>query len=59
MIPETRYAVAQGGTHLAYVTFGDGPVDLLWVHGFLGGLEVMWEGPLIQRFSERSRRSHA
>jgi len=49
--PETRYATAEDGAHLAFVTFGDGPVDLLWVHGFLGGLEIMWESPLIQAFS--------
>jgi class 3 adenylate cyclase len=49
--PETWYATAEDGTHLAYLTFGEGPVDLLWIHGFLGGLEIMWENPLIEGFS--------
>lgn len=38
-VPETRYAVAEDGTHLAYLTFGDGPVDLLWIHVIDGSTE--------------------
>ena len=44
-VPETRYAVADDGVHLAYQVFGDGPIDQFWIHSFLGGLEVLWEYP--------------
>ncbi len=42
-VPETRYAKAQDGVSIAYHVFGDGPVDLLWLHAFMGSLEVLWE----------------
>lgn len=44
--PETRYAKADDGVHIAYQVVGDGPVDLLWLDGARGNLEVMWEQPL-------------
>ena len=48
--PETRYAKADDGVHIAYQVVGDGPVDLLWLDGARGNLEVMWEQPLISGF---------
>jgi class 3 adenylate cyclase len=47
-VPETRYAIADAGVHLAYHVVGDGPVDVLWLHSFLGGLELLWEHPVIR-----------
>ena len=44
-VPETHYARTPDGVSLAYHTIGDGPVDLLWLHAFQGGIEVLWEGP--------------
>jgi class 3 adenylate cyclase len=44
-VPETRYATAEDGVQLAYQVFGDGPFDQAWIHGFMGGLEVVWEYP--------------
>jgi class 3 adenylate cyclase len=46
-VPETRYALADDGVHIAYHVVGDGPVDILWLHSFNGGLELQWEHPLI------------
>ena len=46
-MPETRYALADDGVHIAYHVVGDGPVDILWIHSFNGGLELQWEHPLI------------
>jgi len=48
-IPPTRYA-RSGDVHLAYQVYGDGPVDLLVVSGFVSHLEVQAENPEIQRF---------
>lgn len=42
-VPETRYARTPDGVSIAYHTVGDGPVDLLWFHAFMGSLEVLWE----------------
>jgi hypothetical protein len=41
--PETRYAKAHDGVSIAYHVVGDGPIDLIWLHAFMGGLEVLWE----------------
>jgi len=49
-VPETRYARTDDGVHLAYQVSGDGPFDLLWMQGFLGGLEVLWEHPTMASF---------
>lgn len=48
--PETRYAQALDGASIAYQVLGDGPVDLLWLEGYRGNLEVMWEQPVVASF---------
>ena len=50
-MPETRFARADGAD-IAYQVFGDGPVDLLWVPGWISHLEVMWELAEFARFLE-------
>jgi pimeloyl-ACP methyl ester carboxylesterase len=50
--PQTRYA-RSGGKHIAYQVVGDGPTDLVLVHGWVSHLELMWEEPAIARFHER------
>jgi class 3 adenylate cyclase len=52
-VPETRYALTDDGVHIAYHVVGDGPVDILWVHSFNGGLELQWEHPLIPALTEK------
>jgi class 3 adenylate cyclase len=48
-IPDVRYA-RSGDVSIAYQTFGDGPVDLVFVRGFAGDLLSVWEQPLLVRF---------
>jgi class 3 adenylate cyclase len=48
--PETRYAKAPNGVSIAYHVVGDGPIDLIWLQGFMGGLEVLWELDAMRSF---------
>ena len=43
--PETRYAKTADGVHIAYQVVGDGPVDMVFVMGWLSNVEAMWEEP--------------
>jgi pimeloyl-ACP methyl ester carboxylesterase len=52
-VPETRYAVSGDGVHIVYHVAGDGPVDVLWLHSFNGGLELQWEHPLIPELTAK------
>jgi pimeloyl-ACP methyl ester carboxylesterase/DNA-binding CsgD family transcriptional regulator len=49
MIPETRYANADG-VKIAYQAFGEGPVDIVLVPGFVSHVEIAWEDPFLARF---------
>jgi hypothetical protein len=51
--PETRYARTQDGVSLAYHVAGDGPVDLLWLHAFMGSLGVLWEHEVMRSLTEK------
>ena len=42
--PETRYAKS-GDVHIAYQVVGDGPLDLIFVPGFVSNVEMTWESP--------------
>jgi pimeloyl-ACP methyl ester carboxylesterase/DNA-binding CsgD family transcriptional regulator len=42
--PETKYA-RSGDVHIAYQVIGDGPIDVVFVQGFISNLEVQWEDP--------------
>ena len=50
--PPVRYA-KNGGVHIAYQVLGDGPIDLVLVHGWVSHLELNWDEPSIARFLER------
>jgi len=50
--PEISYA-RSGDVSLAYVVTGSGPIDLVFVHGFVGNLETGREQPLRVAFFER------
>ena len=43
-VPETRYA-RSGDVHIAYQVLGDGPVDLVFVPGFVSNVEATWTSP--------------
>jgi class 3 adenylate cyclase/pimeloyl-ACP methyl ester carboxylesterase len=44
-LPETRYAKADDGVHIAYQVFGEGLIDLVIVPGFISHIELAWEDP--------------
>lgn len=51
-VPETRYA-RSGRYHIAYQVVGSGPLDLLFVHGWISHIEHLWEEPSLARFLRR------
>jgi pimeloyl-ACP methyl ester carboxylesterase len=52
MPPATRYAKS-GDVHIAYQVVGDGPLDLVWVQGWVSNVEAMWDVRPMARFVER------
>lgn len=52
MIPETKYAKS-GNLHIAYQVTGRGPIDLIFVHGWISHIEHLWEEPSVARFLGR------
>src|SRR5262249_22548945 len=52
MQPETRYAKS-GDVHIANQVVGDGPIDLVYVEGWVSHLEYFWEYPPAARFLRR------
>jgi pimeloyl-ACP methyl ester carboxylesterase len=52
MKPETRYA-RSGDVHIAYQVVGDGPLDLVFVPGFVSNLDANWDSPVRARFFSR------
>jgi class 3 adenylate cyclase len=52
MPPQTRYTKS-GDVHIAYQVVGDGPIDLVLVHGWISHIEHQWEDPALSRFLER------
>ena len=44
-IPETRYAKAGDGVHIAYQVTGAGPLDVVMVPGFVSHVELAWDMP--------------
>jgi len=52
MTAPIRYA-RSGDVNIAYQVTGDGPFDLVLVHGFFSHLEIDWELPAAAHFHER------
>jgi class 3 adenylate cyclase len=52
MRPETRYT-RSGDVNIAYQVVGDGPIDLVYVLGWVSHVDLIWEEPLSARFLER------
>jgi DNA-binding SARP family transcriptional activator/pimeloyl-ACP methyl ester carboxylesterase len=48
-VPTTRY-VKGAGVHLAYQTYGSGPLDILVMPGFVSHVERAWEHPASRAF---------
>jgi pimeloyl-ACP methyl ester carboxylesterase len=53
--PETRYAKS-GAIDIAYQVVGDGPLDVVFVPGFVSNLDVNWESPGTAEFYSRLAR---
>jgi pimeloyl-ACP methyl ester carboxylesterase len=53
VIPETRYTKTVDGVHIAYQVRGDGPTDLVYIHGFAANYEVELEDPANAAFCDR------
>ncbi len=51
--PETRYAKADDGVHVAYQIFGEGPIDVVVIPGFISHVELAWEDPTLAFFLRR------
>jgi pimeloyl-ACP methyl ester carboxylesterase len=51
--PQTRYARSPGDVRIAYQSFGEGDLDLVFVTGFVGNVEALWEEPVTIPFVER------
>ena len=50
--PPVRYAKS-GDLNIAYQVLGEGPMDLVFVPGFVSHLELLWEYPALARCFER------
>jgi class 3 adenylate cyclase len=50
--PKTRYA-RSGDVNIAYQIVGEGPIDLVYVPGWVSNIETAWEDPHVSRFLER------
>ena len=51
-IPETRYAKS-GDCHIAYQVVGKGPLDLVFIPGFVSHVEHGWDDPRLAHFYRR------
>jgi DNA-binding winged helix-turn-helix (wHTH) protein/pimeloyl-ACP methyl ester carboxylesterase/class 3 adenylate cyclase len=51
-IPETKYAQS-GDVNIAYQIIGNGPLDLVFVMGWISHLEYFWREPSFARFLRR------
>ena len=53
VIPKTRWAKTIDDAYIAYQDFGEGPVTLVVIHGWITHVEVLWEQPRCARFMRR------
>jgi DNA-binding SARP family transcriptional activator/pimeloyl-ACP methyl ester carboxylesterase len=48
-----RYVESLGGYSIAYQVVGDGPLDLVFVHGWVCSFQAAWEWPALASFYNR------
>jgi class 3 adenylate cyclase len=53
VMPETLYARASDGVHVAYQVVGSGPLDLIFANSWCSHIEFSWSRPAIVRFYEQ------
>jgi class 3 adenylate cyclase len=51
MQPETKYA-RSGDINIGYQVVGDGPLDLVFIPGFVSHIDLYWADPAVARFLE-------
>ena len=51
--PEIRYTKTVDGVHIAYQILGSGPLDLVFVPGFVTNLEAVWQWPVTATYLRR------
>jgi pimeloyl-ACP methyl ester carboxylesterase len=51
-LPETRYAKS-GDCHIAYQVVGQGPLDVVFIPGFVSHVEHAWDAPWLAHFYRR------
>jgi DNA-binding winged helix-turn-helix (wHTH) protein/pimeloyl-ACP methyl ester carboxylesterase len=51
--PKTQYATSPDGVNIAYQVVGEGPLDLVFVMGWVSHLEFFWREPSFARFLQR------
>jgi DNA-binding SARP family transcriptional activator/pimeloyl-ACP methyl ester carboxylesterase/class 3 adenylate cyclase len=52
-VPQTRYARAADGVHIAYQVLGHGDRDIVFVPGLMSHLELLWESTETGEFFQR------
>jgi class 3 adenylate cyclase len=50
--PEPRYA-RSGDLSIAYLTAGDGPLDIVYVPGFISHADLLWDIPVFRQIATR------
>jgi pimeloyl-ACP methyl ester carboxylesterase len=50
--PQTRYT-RSGDYHIVYQVLGEGPVDLVYIPGWVSHLDLYWEEPSVTYFFQR------
>ena len=48
-----RYVESVGGYSIAYQVIGDGPLDIVFVHGWVCSFQPGWEWPALASFYRR------
>jgi class 3 adenylate cyclase len=54
VVPQTRYTKS-GEVQIAYQVVGEGPPDLVFVPGWIGNVDVIWDNSLVRPLLERLR----
>ena len=54
-MPETRYAKTADGVHIAYQVVGNGPIDLVYVSGWISNVDLNWSSSDYAHFLKTSR----
>ncbi len=57
-VPETHYA-RSGDINIAYQVIGGGPIDLVFIMGWVSHLEYFWAEPSFRPLPQSSRRVFA